>query len=152
METSVELPVLSFPDWPVKLRSTGQKIEIYDGLRKRWLVLQPEEWVRQSLIYHLMHQLGFPVSCLAIENGLQLGKLKKRTDIRVYKKGVLRMLVECKAPQIALSQDVFDQAQRYNKVLSAPYILITNGIHHLLANLSANGATFSNQIPAYTEL
>jgi len=120
---------LNLPPYDYKLRKVDEKIYIYDILRRKYIVLTPEEWVRQHFVHFLINQHQYPKSLIKLESSLKYNTLLKRTDIQVYgRDGKLMMIVECKAPYIKLTQNVFSQAAEYNQVLKAEYLTITNGM------------------------
>jgi len=101
---------------------------IFDSIRKKWLQLTDEEWVRQNLIYYLIHQLQYPETLIAVEKEFKLGVLSKRFDILVYDKNHQPwMLIECKAASVPLTEDVLQQVLEYGSTINAPYIIISNG-------------------------
>lgn len=120
---------LKYP--PCKLRHKTVKGQpyVFDEIRRKWLQLTPEEWVRQHLIHYLVKDHHYPASSLAIEKELKLNDTKKRFDLVVFDRQLNPFLVvECKAPYIELNQEVIAQAQRYNLILKAPYLMISNGV------------------------
>ena len=146
---------LNLPQYPIKLKEEGGKTFIFDSIRKKYLVLLPEEWVRQNFIQFLINDKGFASSLIVIEKGLKLNELKKRADILVYdKQGNPIVLVECKAPDVKINQEVFEQIARYNMVYKVPYLLVTNGMEHYCAKIDFqnNSFEFLEEIPAYKEL
>jgi hypothetical protein len=121
------IPV-QFPPPHFKMKTEGEKRYIFDAIRKTWLLLTEEEWVRQSFVDYLVRALEYPQAMLALEKGLELNGLKKRFDILVYNSNHQPwLMVECKAPQVALSEDVLQQVLRYNMSIPVEYIIITNG-------------------------
>lgn len=114
----------------IKIRNTGLKKEIWDLLRKKWLVLQPEEWVRQILIHILIYKYGYSKNCIALEKAFQINGRIKRFDILVYD-GQLKpyILAECKSFDIPLQQNVFDQLSVYNTHVRAPFLIASNGVY-----------------------
>lgn len=101
---------------------------IFDGIRKKWLLLQDEEWVRQNFVQYLIQIMQYPQALIALEKEIRLGELKKRFDILVYNQNHQPwMLVECKADKISLKDEVLNQALRYNIPMPAQYLVITNG-------------------------
>jgi type I site-specific restriction-modification system R (restriction) subunit len=149
------MKVLNLPSYSFKLVRDGKKTKIFDAIRKAYIVLTPEEWVRQNLVEYLVQELNFPRNLIAIERGLSLNGLKKRTDILVYnKKGEPILMVECKAPSIKINQSVFDQIGRYNISFKLPYLVVSNGIDHYCAKVDFKEKDFSflPQIPNYEEL
>ncbi|GAB5557771.1 MAG: type I restriction enzyme HsdR N-terminal domain-containing protein [Schleiferiaceae bacterium] len=126
---------LNFPDFSLHTKTHPERGEvIWDALRKKWLVLTPEEWVRQHMV-HYMLSAGYPAESIAIEAGIKVNGLTKRCDIVAYSKGQPLMIVECKAPSVPIDQAVFDQAARYNLTLNTPYIAVTNGVKHVFAQI-----------------
>lgn len=114
------------PDFNVK--KEGGKRFIFDALRKTWLLLTEEEWVRQNFVHYLIKELQYPGAFVALEKEILVNGLKKRFDVLVFDKAHQPwMLIECKAPQVALSEEVLQQALRYNLSVPANYIVITNG-------------------------
>lgn len=131
--------MIPFPSPHLKLRhGLHNRTEVLDTLRRKYVAFTPEEEVRQSLIAYLIHEKGYPQGVIAVEYGFTLNGLQKRADIVVFSaSGVPSILVECKAPQIALSQAILDQASRYNQLISAPYICIYNGVSLMLFELNS---------------
>lgn len=146
---------LNLSPYPFKITEKDNQVFIFDELRKKHLVLTPEEWVRQHFIQHLIASHKFPKTLINIEGGLVLNQLQKRSDILVFNaKGEKLMLIECKAPKIKINQKVFDQALRYNSIHQAPWIVLTNGLKHIYAKLDfTTGETiFIEELPLYTNL
>lgn len=122
---------LNFPKYPFRFKNSENKISIFDTIRKRFVLLQPEEWVRQHCVQYLLNELNFPKSLVNVEKELHVNGLKKRYDIVVYNSdGGIHLVVECKAPNVTIDQDTFDQIARYNLTLKATYLMVTNGINH----------------------
>lgn len=116
------------------------------------MVLQPEEWVRQHVVHHLIHQKKYPISLINVEKQLVINDLKKRYDVVVFKpNGNINILVECKAPEITITQATFDQIARYNMQLDANYLMVTNGLNHFYckANSTEDNYTFLRDIPDF---
>lgn len=119
---------IEYPPYQPKIKKEKDKEFIFDEVRKRWVMLTPEEWVRQNILQYLLQVKQYPASLIAVEKEIWLGNLKKRFDIVVYDKDTQPwMIVECKSMDIELSKNVLDQALRYNQVIKASYIVITNG-------------------------
>ncbi len=132
----MDLIPLNLPSYPFKIIEKGGKYFIFDLLRKKELMLTPEEWVRQHFVQFLIHQKGYSKNLISLEKGLQLNDLKKRTDILVFNLDAIPiMLIECKAPNIKITQDVFDQAARYNMVYKVKYLVVTNGLEHFYCEM-----------------
>ena len=119
--------VIDFPEPNFQLKKENDKEWIFDGIRKKWLRLTPEEWVRQNFVKYLLEIKQYPASLLAIEKGIQLGELKKRCDIVVYKNDQPWMIIECKEQGVPLTETTLMQAIRYNLVNDCSYLVITNG-------------------------
>lgn len=146
---------LNLPTYPFKLTQKRDKLYIFDEVRKKHLVLTPEEWVRQHFIQYLINQKNFPSSLIQIEGGLILNQQQKRSDILVFNNQAEKiLLVECKAPTVKISQDTFDQAARYNSIYQAPWIVVTNGLEHYFAHINflENQFTFVPELPDYNTL
>ncbi|HNU58793.1 MAG TPA: type I restriction enzyme HsdR N-terminal domain-containing protein [Aquaticitalea sp.] len=143
---------LNFPKYPFRFKNSENKISIFDTIRKRFVVLQPEEWVRQHCIQYLLNELHFPISLLNIEKELDINGLKKRYDIVAYHPdGSIYLIVECKAPQVPITQAAFDQIARYNMSLKADYLMVTNGINHYYCQMDyeCQRYRFLKSIPSY---
>ncbi len=143
---------LNLPSYAFKLKSNENKTLIFDNLRKKHVVLTPEEWVRQHFVQFLIKEKNYPVSLIAIEKQLTINNLKKRTDIVVFSSdGTPNIIVECKAPKIKINQATFDQIARYNLKLNANYLIVTNGLQHFFCMLDKEKETyvFLQDIPSY---
>jgi len=122
---------LELPDHGVKTKQSEAGRQVFDPVRKRWVALTPEEWVRQHFINHLVHDKGCPASLIAVEHALELNGMVQRADIVVHdRQGRPVALVECKAPTVRIVQATFDQAARYNLVFRVPFLIVTNGLQH----------------------
>ena len=120
--------LIQFPEPAFKVKHQNGVSYIFDGIRKKWLVLQDEEWVRQNFVHYLLMVMQYPQSLIALEKEIRLGELKKRFDILVYDTDHKHwMLVECKSEKIALTNETLNQALRYNIAMPAKYLIITNG-------------------------
>ncbi|PKH52616.1 restriction endonuclease subunit R [Tenacibaculum sp. Bg11-29] len=143
---------LNLPNYTFKLKSNENKTLIFDNLRKKDVVLTPEEWVRQHFVQFLIQEKNYPVSLISIEKQLIINNLKKRTDIVIFSPdGTPNIIVECKAPKIKIAQDTFDQIARYNLKLNANYLVVTNGLQHYFCKLDKEKETyiFLKDIPSY---
>ena len=126
---------LKYPPFDVRLKKQGQQTYIFDFIRKKWLVLTPEEWVRQHLLNYLVSEKKFPVSVISIEKELYLNDLRKRYDVVVYDNQMQpSLIIECKAPYIALDRSVVSQALHYNLTVKAKFLMISNGMSDLVVN------------------
>ena len=149
---SVVLQTLNFPKFSFRFKSSENKIFIFDNIRKKFVVLQPEEWVRQHCIQYLIEFKGYPKSHINIEKELIINDLKKRYDIVVFNPdGSIKLIVECKAPSITINQATFDQIAQYNKVLNATYLMVTNGLNHYYCQMDFENERydFLRDIPNY---
>ena len=148
-------PNLSLPPFEYKIRKAHEKHYIFDVLRKKYVRLTPEEWVRQHFIHYLITHKSFPKGLFRIEKILHYHRLSKRADIIVCgRDGKPILLVECKAANQQISQEVFNQAATYNKEIGAYTTIITNGLRHFCyqTDFSTQEISFINNIPSFTEL
>ena len=143
---------LNFPSYNFRFKSSENKSLIFDEVRKKFVVLTPEEWVRQHAVRHLLLEKKYPASHLSVEKQLKLHDTIKRYDIVVYNRdGSMQLVVECKAPAIQISQATFDQIARYNLALNANFLMVTNGLSHYFCQMDLENERyiFLNEIPAY---
>ena len=146
------MEILNLPSYSFKTRSLEGKLQIFDEIRKRYVALTPEEWVRQNFLKYLVEEKKYPASRMALEYALQYNGLSKRGDIVFFNKNAApEIIVECKAPTVKITQDTFDQAARYNFILRVRYLVITNGLDHYCCemNYSDNSYKFLPSIPDY---
>jgi len=123
---------LKFPEYKFQLQKTGHRTMIFDIIRKKFVTLTPEEWVRQHVIHYLVGEKKVPASLIGVESAIKLFNTKKRFDIAVFdRNGKPLLVVECKAPSVALTQDVLDQVVRYNMALKVNFLMLTNGLTNL---------------------
>lgn len=121
---------IKYPSYPFKTRNENNRTYIFDTTRKQWLLLTPEEWVRQNFLQYLLQEKKYPAALLAVEKEIQLGELTKRCDIVVYgNDGRPQLIVECKSMDIELTPKTLEQILRYNITLNVPYLVITNGTY-----------------------
>ena len=128
--------------------------EVFDPTRRRWVALTPEEWVRQHTILRLHRQCGYPLELMQVEGAISLNGMTRRCDIVVYDTdGRPRMIVECKRPDVPITQKVCDQACRYNIVLQVPILLLTNGNQQVVLEVDAasNCLRQLSEVPAWNE-
>ena len=143
---------LSFPNYEFRLKEINQKRFIFDEIRKKYIELTPEEWVRQNCVKFLINDRKFKRSLISIEKRIKLNNTVKRFDILVHDNyGNCNLLVECKAPNVKINQDSFDQILRYNQVINAKFLMITNGIinYYCKINKLQNKIEFLKNIPVY---
>lgn len=148
---------LNLPDAPLQFRSTPDgATEVFDITRSRWIAFTPEERVRQHFVNYLVNHLGYPLGRIGNEISISLNKTVKRCDTVVYDdSGKALMIVEYKAPQVAITRDVFEQIMRYALALDAPWLVVSNGIRHFCARAIKNpqpSLRFVNAIPGYDSL
>lgn len=142
---------LNLPSFDYKVKEVDRKPFIFDVIRRKYVFLSPEEWVRQHLIHFLINQYQYPRSLFAIETGLYYHTLKKRSDIMVLgSDGNPFLLVECKAPEVNLKQQVFEQIARYHFSLKPSYLAVSNGMQHYCFRVDpAGGIEFLTDFPPY---
>ena len=143
---------LNFPSYPFRLKSNENKTLIFDIVRKKYVVLTPEEWVRQHVIYYLTHEKKYPRSLIAVEKQLKINSMVKRSDIVIFNPdGTPEILVECKAPSVNISQQTFDQIARYNLAIKSTYLMVTNGLNHYYCYIDHEKETyvFLSEIPEH---
>lgn len=152
MNSPCDMKQLNLPEAKLRIRQKNNHLEVFDPLRKRFVTLTEEEWVRQNLISYLAVYKQVPLHMMASERGIEVNSMPKRFDLLVFAtSGNPVMIVECKAPHIAVDNEVFYQAARYNFTLQVNYLLITNGLEHhcLYVNYQTGETTFLNDIPDY---
>jgi hypothetical protein len=146
---------LNLPTYLFRIKEDKGKKYIFDEIRRRFVLLTPEEWVRQHVVNFLVSVKKFPLQLISIEKGFHQNRRRQRYDLLVYnRKAEPLMIVECKAPEVEINQHVFDQAGRYNNIHKAVYMLITNGMKHYccLINIANKQYKFLQEIPDYYEL
>ena len=143
---------VQYPEPQFRIRKEGEQSFIFDAIRRSWLLLTEEEWVRQNFIQYLVAVLQYPSTSIAVEKTLTLNGLKKRFDLLVYDRDTKPwMLVECKAPAVPLSQDVLQQALRYHMSVPVPYIVITNGKYTAAWQKDAGTLQQLHRLPQWSE-
>ena len=143
---------LNLPTYNHRLRKENGKKEIFDLIRKKFVFLSPEEWVRQNFLMFLIKEKDYPESLITVEKSLMLNNLLKRTDIVAYSNsGLPKLIVECKAPSVKINQKVFDQIARYNMTLKVDYLVVTNGLSHFICKIDYQKQTyhFLKEVPSY---
>lgn len=142
-------PSLCFPEVTFQWQAEGEKQKLWDAFRKKWIVLTPEEWVRQHLLHYLTNQ-GYPATCMQVERLVAYNGINKRFDVLIRnRQGHPWLLIECKAPQVPITQAEVYQIAAYNNTLKAPYLCLTNGIDTYLAKVSEQGITALEAWPRY---
>ena len=142
----MQLPKLNFEqDFDFKIKQDKDTFFIYDLVRRTYLVLTPEEWVRQHWVHYFHFIKGKSLSSLIMERKIELNGTTKRIDLLVTEKTEPQILLECKAPHIALTESVFEQVARYNTIIYAPKIILSNGLQHIYARLEQGQYFFEKQ-------
>jgi len=147
-----ELMKLDFPEYKFRVRKAARGMEIFDIIRKRFVALTPEEWVRQHAIHFLNKERQIPLGRMNVEVALEASGLSRRADIVVFDNfGKSAAIVECKAPNVKITQDTFDQIARYNMALKASYLIVTNGLTHFCCyiDIEKQSYYFVEIIPDY---
>lgn len=151
----MELTALNLPRYEVRLRGSQKRPQIFDFLRRRYVALTPEEWVRQHFVHYLAEQLGYPPSLMANEVALQMGEKRLRADTVIYTRTLQPlMIVEYKAPVVKITERVFEQASAYNRLLRVPYIVVSNGLEHFCCCFNEQDCSYSflKDIPAFKDI
>ena len=146
------MQVLNLPTYKFRFKNKENKLFIFDILRKKYVSLTPEEWVRQHIVHYLISVKNYPTSLIAIEKKIMIYGLTKRTDILVFNTdGNPFIIVECKAPSVKITQATFDQIAQYNLKLNAQYLIVTNGLEHFYCAMDFKNEcyTFLQDIPNY---
>lgn len=145
---------LNLPAFDIGLdRDPDDTVRVFDPLRRKWLVLTPEEWVRQHFVNYLTACLGYPAARMANEVSLRLNGTLRRCDTIVYTRSLApACIVEYKRPSVDITRRVFDQIARYNSVLGAPYLIVSNGLRHFCCRFDGDSYTFLASLPAASDL
>ena len=143
---------LNFKSYQIEIKNNENKQYVFDEIRKKNVLLTPEEWVRQNCVQFLIHEKKYPKSLISIEKKISINSLTKRYDIVVFgSDGMILLIVECKSPKIKISQRTFDQISRYNLVLKSQYLMLTNGLSHYFCKVDFenNKYSFLKKLPKY---
>ncbi|WP_396137861.1 type I restriction enzyme HsdR N-terminal domain-containing protein [Flavobacterium sp.] len=143
---------LNFPVYSFRFKNSENKTAIFDEIRKKFILLTPEEWVRQHTVQFLLQDKKFPKSYINVEKLIKINDLSKRYDVVVFHpNGDIFLLIECKAPEVPISQNTFDQIARYNLVLKAKYLMVTNGLNHYFCQMDFENEKyiFLKELPKY---
>lgn len=146
---------LNLPPCEINIKKDGENLTVFDRLRAKYVVLTPEEWVRQNFINYLIGHKGYPPMLIANEMQIKLGRRVKRCDSVVYNRQLQPLaIVEYKAPDVGITQKVFEQIARYNYVLKVPYLIVSNGMSHYCCEVDYNkqAIVYLQEIPSYEEL
>ena len=144
---------LNFPSYSFRFKNSENKVSIFDEIRKKFIILTPEEWVRQHVIRFLLDEKKYPKSLINVEKVLTVNGLRKRYDIVVFNPdGSIFVLVECKGPEIKTAQATFDQIARYNMTLKAQFLMVTNGLNHYFCQMDFEKEQyiFLKELPTFT--
>lgn len=146
---------LNIPYFQSRIEQRGEKKFIFDPFRKQYLILTPEEWVRQQFLHWICNDFGYPKGLVAVETPLKYNKLKKRADAVIYNSQLKPvMIIEFKSPQVSITEKTFEQAVRYNFAFKTPYIILTNGLTHYCCFINHNQkkVEYLSQIPLYKQI
>ena len=144
---------MNFPVYSFRFKNSENKVSIFDEIRKKFILLTPEEWVRQHVVQFLLQDKKYPKSYINVEKLIKINDLSKRYDGVVFQpNGDIFLLIECKAPQVPISQQTFDQIARYNLVLKAKYLMVTNGLNHYFCQMDFENEkyVFLRELPEYS--
>ena len=144
---------LNFPTYSFRFKNSENKVSIFDEIRKKFILLTPEEWVRQHVVQFLLQDKKYPKSYINVEKLIKINDLSKRYDGVVFQpNGEIFLLIECKAPEVPISQQTFDQIARYNLVLKAKYLMVTNGLNHYFCRMDFENEkyVFLRELPEYS--
>ena len=143
---------LNFPTYSFRFKNSENKVSIFDEIRKKFILLTPEEWVRQHVVQFLLQDKKYPKSYINVEKLIKINDLSKRYDgVVFWPNGEIFLLIECKAPEVPISQQTFDQIARYNLVLKAKYLMVTNGLNHYFCQMDFENEkyVFLKELPEY---
>jgi hypothetical protein len=146
---------LNLPSYHPRLKQEDTQVRIFDVIRKKYVACTPEEWVRQHFINFLISEKKVPAGLMVLEKKIIFNTMVRRPDILLYNnKGLPLLIVECKAPEVEINQSAFDQIARYNSVIKAPYLVVTNGMKHYCCKMDHdnNSYRFLEDIPDYEEM
>lgn len=143
---------LNLPEYEHRIRQQGEYVDIFDPVRRKFVTLTPEEWVRQNFIRYLIEEKNTPQGLIHVEASLKLNTMNRRSDIVIYSRtGKALLAVECKATNVKITQNTFDQLTRYNLTLQVPYLIVTNGLQHYCCKVDFEKQSyrFLKEIPDY---
>ena len=144
---------LNFDRYTFRFKNSENKTAIFDEIRKKFVILTPEEWVRQHVVHFLMIDKKYPKSLINVEKLLKINGMTRRYDVVVFNSdGTILILVECKAPHIKINQETFDQIARYNLTMQSDYLMITNGDNHYFCQMDYQNQAyiFLQDLPDYS--
>lgn len=143
---------LNFPTYNFRFKNSENKMAIFDEIRKKFIILTPEEWVRQHVVRFLLEEKQYPKSLINVEKVLFVNGLRKRYDVVVFNPdGSIQILVECKAPEVKITQMTFDQIARYNMTMKSTYLMVSNGLNHYFCQMDYENEKydFQSELPDY---
>ncbi|SKA01802.1 type I restriction enzyme HsdR N-terminal domain-containing protein [Sediminibacterium ginsengisoli] len=140
---------ITYPSYDHRIKKEGEKAFIFDPLRKRWIRLTPEEWVRQNLLQYLLQTKQYPASLIAVEKEIRLGEMRRRFDLVVYKDARPWLLIECKEPDVPLNESVLRQILHYNTGLQTSYLILSNGHYTRGFSIAGGVATELSSFPDF---
>ncbi len=143
---------LNFPNYSFRFKNSENKTYIFDVIRKKFLLLTPEEWVRQHVVNFLIEEMNYPKSLINVEKLVKVNGINKRYDVVVFRNdGSIFLLVECKAPEVNITQQTFDQIAQYNLVLKAENLMVTNGLNHYFCQMDFENEKyiFLKELPSF---
>ena len=143
---------LNFQIYHFRFKNSENKVSIFDAIRKKFIILTPEEWVRQHVVQFLLEEKKYPHSLINVEKVLKVNGLRKRYDVVVYSPdGSIFILIECKAPEIKIAQATFDQIARYNMTMKSQFLMVTNGLNHYFCQMDFENEKyrFLEELPDY---
>jgi len=146
---------LNLPEYAFRIKTEDGKTMIFDAIRRKFVALSPEEWVRQNFIEYLKTEKNYPASLMAVEKQITINQMQRRFDLLVYSRSHQPCLIaEFKAPDVKITQDVFDQVVHYNMALKVAGIIVSNGLQHFACKMDYANNTYSylREIPGYGEL
>ncbi len=142
---------IEYPEYDFRIKEENSSTFIFDGVRRKWVTLTPEEWVRQNFIQYLIQVKNYPSAVIAVEKEIKSGELKKRCDIVVYKSDVPWVIIECKEPGVVLNDAVIEQILAYNITLQVKILVITNGENNYAIEIHDEGISSLNVLPKWNE-
>ena len=148
----MELPKLNLPNSELKIKLVEETTQVFDEVRKKYFKLTPEEWVRQTFLHYLNKDKNYPFGLMGVEKMVKYNSLKTRADIVIYnREGMPSVIVECKAPNVKITQDAFNQIAKYNYKLRVKYLVVTNGLQHFCCEMDYenNNIAFLADIPEH---
>lgn len=144
---------LKYPTFNIRIKHEGKRALVFDEIRKKWVALNPEEWVRQHFINYLVTEKKVPKSLISVEKKINLNGTIKRYDLIIYNTVLIpTVLIECKAPNVLLNEQVAEQILRYNLSMGVKYLLITNGFQEVIFQVSDSKTSIIEELPDFREL